>query len=122
MIISKADATSLTDNFRDAGITQISVPLAWRFDKIDIATLVNASDGFIRFYAGLKSVTGGGYEMTLLAVPTDSNQDGNDIISGTDPLIYDFAAPCPMVCDQANSPLLPAPGSPERKSQIFERP
>ncbi len=121
MKISVADATALTGNFRDAGISQVNIPLAWRFDKSDLEHLVNASSGFIRFYAGLKTNAGGDFELTLLAVPTDTANDGDDIISGGSPEIYDFSTPCPVACDQSNSPLLPPMGSPDRVAQVFNR-
>ncbi|MCA6363097.1 MAG: hypothetical protein IM638_08655 [Bacteroidetes bacterium] len=79
---------------------------ALRFDMADVQNLGDQAVAF-RIYFGIRTNSDGSTQFDGMIVGVDSN--GNDIVDATNPTasgIWDFAKPCPTVCDQNNSPML----------------
>lgn len=79
---------------------------ALRFDLADVQNLGPNAVGF-RVYFGIRAKNDGSTQFDGMVVGVDAN--GNDIVNIADPTatgIWDFAQPCPTVCDQSDSPML----------------
>ncbi|MCU0432364.1 MAG: hypothetical protein MUC87_02790 [Bacteroidia bacterium] len=79
---------------------------ALKFDMQDVQNLGDKAVAF-RVYFGIRTKNDGSTQFDGMVVGVDSN--GNDIVNASDPTatgIWDFAQPCPTVCDQSNSPML----------------
>ncbi len=96
--ITVARASIFTYNWQ----TSYPALKAFLFHKNDLLCVSQESEAtHLRFYMGLDDQTA-----DMLVVGVD--QQGKDIIE-VDPInsqVYNFALPCPAVCDDGNSPLL----------------
>jgi hypothetical protein len=117
--ISMDEANKLQNDLNNA--SQLYVPKAWFIDKAVLIDALGLNSTDLANFSGIRIYPGAKYEeavdspptgnktVTLITVAVDTV--GNDIVGSvaSDVIlgskIYDYAAPCPMICPTNNTPL-----------------
>lgn len=104
--ISMADAAILTENWQSKHDIK-----AFLFRKADLLGVLNNSGlQGLRFYMGIEQ----GSLPTMLVVGVDTNfEDIINVAENSD--VYNFALPCPAICDNSNSPLMHESANPLKR-------